>query len=163
MPSVIDAEIVEPKRIRRGDGGTYLVVADDSEEFKNALRYACRIVKNHRARLGILRIIEDQDFQQWGAVEEKMKRELREAGEKYLWAVAKTANDEGIIPSLYFADGEQGEALLKTIVEDENIIQLILGGNEGSGPGPMVNFCVGKGLSRLSVPLVVVPGHLKDQ
>lgn len=153
----------EAKAGRRGDGGTYLVVADDSEEFKAALRYACVNARAHRARLGILRIIEDQDFQDWGSVEERMKRELREEAEKYLWTVAKSANDvNGIIPSLYIAQGAAGEALLKTIDGDGHITQLILGGGPDHSPGPLVSFCVTKGLSRLRVPLVVVPGHLKE-
>lgn len=161
--NIIDAEIIEKKPARRGDGGTYLVVADDSDEFKSALQYACRTVKNHRAHLGILLIIEDQDFQQWGAVEEKMKKEMREAGEKYLWTIAKTANDAGgIIPSLYFSEGDPGEALVKTIDADDNIVQLILGGAEGHSPGPLVSFCTGKGLNRLKVPVVVVPKEIKD-
>jgi len=161
--NIVEAEIIEPKRVRKGDGGTYLVVADDSDEFKSALRYACQMAKNHRARLGILHIIEDQDFQHWGAVEVKMKKEMREQGEKYLWTVAKTANDlNGIIPSLYFAEGEAGEAVLKTIDADDHIVQLILGGGTDHSPGPLVNFCIGKGLARMKVPVVVVPGHIKE-
>jgi len=164
MTKVIDAEIIPKKAARKGDGGTYLVVADDSDEFKVALKYASQIAKNHRAHLGILRIIEDQDFQHWGGVEKKMKKEMREQGEKYLWSVAKTANEfNGLIPSLYFAEGEPGEALLKVIEADDHIVQLVLGGAaDHHNPGHLVNFCMGKGLSRLNVPVVVVPGHLKE-
>lgn len=161
--NAIDAEIIPPKPARKGDGGTYLVVADDSDEFRAALRYACNLAKAHRARLGILHIIEDQDFQHWAGVEEKMKRELREQGERYMWTVAKSANDmNGTIPSLYFADGDRGEAVIRTIDGDENIVQLILGGGTDNSPGPLISFCIGKGLSRMKVPVVVVPGNIKD-
>ncbi|MFA5591889.1 MAG: universal stress protein [Micavibrio sp.] len=162
-PPIIDLEPLPAQTVRRGDGGTYLVIADDSDEFRGALRYACRLVREHRARLGILRIIEDQDFQQWGIIEDKMKREMREAGEKYLWSVAKVANDAGgIIPSLYFAEGEPGEALARIVEEDDHIVKIILGGGEAATPGPLVGFCVGKGLARLRVPVLVVPGNLKE-
>ena len=161
-PSIIDSDFTEKKKARRGDGGTYLVVADDSDEFRNALHYACRVAKNHRAKLGILRILEDQDFQQWGAIEDKIKREMREAGEKYLWSVAKTANEDGIIPSLYFAEGEPGDAVLKTIDSDDHIVQLILGASADHNPGPLVSFFSGKGLSSLKVPVVIIPGHVKE-
>jgi hypothetical protein len=161
--NVTDVEITGHKPTRKGDGGTYLVVADDSDEFRSALRYACAQAKMHRARLGILRIIEDQDFQHWGAVEDKMKRELREQGEQYLWAVAKSANDQnGIIPSFYFAEGDAGEAVINTIDSDEHIVKLVLGGGIGNSPGPLVSFCIGKGLARMKVPVVIVPGHIKD-
>ena len=162
-PTIIDAEIIVPNPGRRGDGGVYLVVADDTAEFKQALQYACITAKNHRARLGILHIVEDQEFQSWGSVEGRMKKELREQGEKYLWTIAKTANDiNGIMPSLYVAEGEAGEALLKTIDEDKRIVQLILGGGPDGAPGPLVSFCLGKGLSRLNVPVVIVPSHIKE-
>ncbi len=161
-PTIIDAEFTAPKQGRKGDGGTYLVVADDSEEFKTALRYACFAARSHRGRLGILHIMENQDFEHWGAVENRMKKELREQAEKYVWTIAKTANDiNGIIPSLYIAQGEPGEALMQTIDQDHHIVQLILGGH-GHTPGPLVSFCIGKGLERLKVPVVVVPAHIKE-
>lgn len=164
MGNIIDAEFTQSRKGRKGDGGTYLVVADDTEEFKSALHYACVTAKNHRAKLGILHVVEDQDFQHWGAVEERMKKELREQSEKYLWNVAKMANDlNGTIPSLYIAEGERGQALLKVIEADSHIIQLVLGGGvEHHSPGPLVTFCTGKGLADLRVPVVVVPGHLKE-
>jgi nucleotide-binding universal stress UspA family protein len=159
-----DAVIVEKKQSgRKGDGGTYLVVADDSDEFRTALKYACDIAKTHRGRIGILHIMEDQDFQHWGAVEKKVKREMREQGERYLWAITKLANDyNGTIPSLYFAEGDMGDSLIKTIDEDEHITQLILGQRSSGGAGPIVSFALGKGLSRLRVPVVIVPSHLKS-
>ena len=40
--------------------------------------------------------------------------------------------------------------------------KLILGGKSGNSPGPLVSFCIGKGLDRLHVPVVVVPSHLKE-
>lgn len=162
QPDIPDAEILPPKQGRKGDGGTYLVVADDSDEFKAALLYACKTARNHRARVGILRILDDEDFQHWGAVENKIRRELREQGETYLWTIAKAANDyNGTIPSLYFAEGNPAHALLQTIDSDDHIVQLILGSSHG-GPGPLISYCMGKGMERLKVPVVVVPVHLKD-
>lgn len=149
-------------RKRDGDGGTYLVVADDSDEFRTALRYACSSAKRHRGHLGILRILEEQDFQHWGAVEEKMKKEMRQQGEQYIWNIAKSVNElSETMPSLYFAEGDPAEALIGTINGDENIVKLILG-NGPNGAGPLVSYCVGRGLERLRVPLVIVPSHLKD-
>jgi len=162
-PHIIDAEIVSQKDGRKGDGGTYLVVADDTEEFRSALHLACVRARHHRAHVGILHIIDNQDFQHWGAVEDRMKRELREQSEQYLWTVAKMANDiNGTVPSLYTAQGDPGEVLLDIIAHDDKIVTLILGGKSGSSPGPLVSFCIGKGLDRLHVPVVVVPSHLKE-
>ncbi len=158
-----DLDILPPKQGRKGDGGAYLVVADDSDEFKVALRYACDAAKTRRAHVGILRILDDGEFQHWGAVEDKIKKELRLQAETYVWSVASMANaHHGTMPSFYFAEGEAGEALIRTIENDHYIVQLVLGGSSGGHPGPLVSFCMGKGLDQLKVPVVVVPGHLKD-
>ncbi len=160
--SYIDVDVQKPLG-RKGDGGTYLVVADDTDEFKTALIYAAHTARTHRAKLGILHIIENQDFQHWGAVDARIKKELRANAEKYLWAVAKTANDfNGSIPSLYVAEGETSEAVLETINHDPHIVKLILGGGKDHVPGPLVAFFTGKGMLKLQVPVVVVPGHLKE-
>ncbi len=160
-----DLEVIhKPKAGRKGDGGTYLVIADDSDEFKVALEYACRRAATRRAHVGILRILEDEEFQHWGAVEEKMRKEQRLQAETYLWSVAAIANSyDGVIPSLYFAEGEAGEALIRTVEADPHIVQLILGGTGGGHPGPLVHFCMSKGLDLLKVPVVVVPPRLREE
>jgi hypothetical protein len=93
-----------------------------------------------------------------------MKKELREQAEKYIWNVAKTVNEtNGMMPSLYIAEGERHEALINTIEKDSKVVQLILGGHmEGGSPGPLVSYIMGKGLGRLRVPVVLIPGHLKE-
>lgn len=162
---IIDAEIIQPKSNgRKGDGGTYLVVADNSDEFAVALRYGCFIARKNRGRVGILCVIEDQDFQHWGAVEHRVMKELRIEAEKHIWGVLKTAHDyNGTIPSLYFAEGNRFDALVKTIDESDTIVQLILGGGaDHSNRGPLISYFLGKGLARLRVPVTVVPSHIQE-
>lgn len=161
---IIDAEIIPVKQQRKGDGGTYLVVADNTEEFQIALKYGCFIARKNRGHVGILCIIEDQDFQHWGAVEHRVMKELRAEAEKYVWTVMKEAHDfNGTIPSLYFAEGDKHDALIKTIDESDHIVQLILGGGpDHSNRGPLVSWLMGKGLGRLRVPLTIVPHHIQD-
>ena len=155
----------DAKQGRRGDGGVYLVVAEDNAEFGVALRYAARRAQAHRAHVGILHVINIDDFQHWGKVEEMMMQELRAEAEKQIWAHAKTVNDlNGIYPVLYFAEGHRTDTIIEVIDQDENIRTLILGGAEqASGPGPLVSYFTGKGLAKLRVPVVVVPGHLEMQ
>lgn len=164
-PGIIDVEPQPTKRQgREGDGKTYLVVADDSEEFAVALRYGCSVAQRNRGHVGILYVVDNEDFQQWGAVEARIQKEKRLEAEKYIWNVAKTAHEyNNSVPSLYFAEGDRGEAVMKTIEDNPDIAQLILGGSaEHSNAGPLIAWCLGKGMSRLTVPLVVVPGHAKE-
>lgn len=165
---VFDAEIVnaERKKGRRSDGGVYLVVADDTPEFLVALRYAAGLARANRGHVAILQVINIDDFQHWGSVEERMRRELREQAEKFIWNTAKTVNDwNGMLPSLYVEEGVRDEVLLAVINREENIRMLVLGAGTqgGGGPGTLVaHFTTSKGLAKLRVPVLVVPGHLDE-
>lgn len=147
---------------RRGDGGVYLVVADGTEEFALALRYAARKAEAGRAHIGILHVATIDSFQHWSNVEDMMRRELRAEAEKALWNTAHIVNEiNGMRPVLYLAEGGRIDAVVETIEADEHIRMLILGGGvQPSGPGPLVTHFTGKGLARLRVPVLVVPGHL---
>jgi len=150
---------------RRGDGGVYLVVSDGTDEFAIALRYAARRAEAGRAHVGILHVINIDDFQHWTNVEERMRRELRAEAEKTLWNDARVVNElNGMRPVLYLAEGVRTDAIVETINGDDHIRMLILGGGtQASGPGPLVAHFTGKGLGRLRVPVLVVPGHLEMQ
>lgn len=150
---------------RRSDGGIYLTVARDTPEGQAALRYAARLSAAHRGHLAIVQNITIDDFQHWGNVEQRMRQELRAEAESFIWNVAKKINElNGVFPSLSVEEGPWIDVLLKMINEDPDIRMLILGGGTGSGgPGPLVSYFTGKGLSRLRVPLVIVPGHLEPQ
>lgn len=165
-PPVIDLPSSDaPKPGRRGDGGTYLIVADESAEFDIALRYAARMAVTRRGHVGVVHIIDIEEFQHWGKVEHKMLREMREQAEKFVWGVAKKVNDlTGQIPAIYVEDGKRNDTLIDIINRDPMIMQMVLGaGTSAGGPGPMVSYFTGKGMGRLRVPVVIVPGHLEPQ
>ncbi len=159
------SEISAGQAGRRGDGGTYLIVADETEEFNVALRYAARMAKSNRGNLGILSVMNLNDVQQWNNIESMMRHELREQTEKYIWAVAKRVNElNGMIPALYIHEGIHNDVLVDLINGDDSIQMLILGaGTSIAGPGPLVSYFTGKGLGRLKIPVLVVPGHLEPQ
>lgn len=164
MDDMTDADTIDtPRKQRRGDGGIYLVVADDTEEFRIALRYAARRAQTHRAHVGILHVVSIDEFQHWGNVEAKMRQELRGQAEKYIWSIAKDVYElNGMIPALYIREGDRQDALIETLNEDMTI-RVVMLGVASSGPSLLVNYCTGKGLSRLRVPVVLVPGHLDPQ
>lgn len=165
---VIDADfedIAKEKRGRRGDGGVYLAVADETHEAALALRYAAHLAKANRGHIGILHVMNIDDVQQWENIEARMRREMRAQAEKYIWSVARRVNEiNGMIPSLYIQEGSHDDVLIDVINRDLAIKMLVLGGGTSvGGPGPLVSYFTGKGLGRLRVPVVVVPGHLDPQ
>lgn len=160
---IIDAEeVTDQRQGRRGDGGVYLVVADGSPESALALRYAAHRAKSNRAHVGIAHIITIDDFQHWHNVEAIMRRELREQAEKFIWNVAREVYEiNNQTPALYIGEGDRTDVLIDLINEDHSIRMLVLGGGtSGSDPGPLVSYFTGKGLSKLRVPVAIVPGNL---
>ena len=142
-------------------GGTYLVVADKTEEFPIALKYAARMANANKCRVGILYVMENQDFMHWGNIQKRMLDEQREDAEKVFYEACHTLSEvTDMVPALYLTEGGRMDALIETIENDLGISMLILaGGTQGAGPGPLVSHFTGKGLSRLRVPVMIVPDH----
>lgn len=146
------------------DERIFLVVVDDSEEFANALRFACRRAKSTGGRVALLRVCEPTEFQHWVAVGDLMREEAREEAEQLLQRLAETVNHEsGQLPVLYVREGKLGEEVVRLIDEEPAISILVLGAATGNeGPGPLVTTLTTRLVGRLRVPVTVVPGNMGD-
>ena len=59
---------------------------------------------------------------------------------------------------------EDRDELLDLIHEEPGISILVLAAGTGpEGPGPLVSFIAGKGLSKMRIPVTIVPGGLTDE
>lgn len=150
---------------RRGDGGTYLIIADGTDEFAIASHYAARIAIARRAAVAIAHITDLDDFVHWGKVEAMMRHDLRIQAEKDIWQFAKNLNEEhGLYPSLYIKEGAVVDRIIDIIEEDKTICALILAGSTNSNnQGPLVTYFAGKGMGKLRLPVIIVPGHLDKE
>jgi nucleotide-binding universal stress UspA family protein len=142
----------------------FLVVVDETEEMKIALRFACQRARRTGGRVALLYVIEPADFQHWMAVEDLMREEARSEGEQLLQRLAAQVNElVGTIPVLYVREGKVREELFKLLDEEPLISILVLGANTGSrGPGPLVSALTGNMIGKLRIPVTVVPGNLAD-
>lgn len=145
--------------------GVFLLVADKSDDFLVALHYAERFSQYSSIHIGLVYIIEGQDFLHWGNIEERLRQEQRKEAEQYLFDVAADVNAiTGKKPAFYILEGDKSESIVQLINEDKTIKMLVLGGDtHGSAPGPLVSYFAGKGLGQLRVPLTVVPNHLTKE
>ena len=143
----------------------FLVVVDETEEMRVALRFACRRALNTGGRVALLYVIEPSDFQHWQAVGDLMREEARSEGEQLLQKLAAQVNElAGNIPALHVREGKVRDELMKLLEEEPSISILVLGANTGSrGPGPLVSALTGKLVGKLRVPLTIVPGNLSDE
>ena len=144
-----------------------LVIADNSEEMKIALEYACARSKKTGRKIIIATFIEPIDVLTTQGVIEIMKNEAREEAEKLLQTAATIVQEStGSIPILYSREGEPIIELKKLILEEKNINVLVLAANSNKkekNPGPIINALVTKEISSLRIPVMIVPGNFSKE
>jgi nucleotide-binding universal stress UspA family protein len=147
----------EPKR-------TYLVIVDDSEEARVALRFAARRAAKTNGRIEILGIVEPQDFVQFGGVQAAIEEEQRLRIEGVVSsAIGEILNEAGIEARIIVQQGEPVRAVREYIGERQEVAALVLGAAPSGSPGPLVaNFC-GNDAGKLPCPVMLIPGSLSDE
>jgi nucleotide-binding universal stress UspA family protein len=140
------------------------VVVDESEEMRVALLYASRRAKSTGGRVALLNVIEPTNLQHWMAVETLMREEQREAAEALLQKLsAQVVEMSGALPILFIREGDRRDELLALLAEEPSISILVLAAGVGpDGPGPLTSSLTGKMISRLRVPMTIVPGNLTE-
>src|SRR5438874_2447969 len=140
----------------------FLVVVDESEEYRVAVHYAARRAAHTGGRVALLYVIEPAEMQQWMAVEELAREERREEAEQLLQQLCEEiAPIAGAMPIVYIREGRRREELLALINEEPLISILVLAAGTGTeGPGPLISYLAGKPAARLRVPITIVPGGL---
>jgi len=143
----------------------FLVLVDESDEMRVALRFACLRAKHTGGRVALLYVQEPADFQHWMAVEGLMREERREEAEARLQELsAEVQQWAGSIPMLYVREGGRGEELFRLVEEEPSISIVILAAStENDSPGPVINYMLTRITKRIRVPFTVVPGALSDE
>jgi nucleotide-binding universal stress UspA family protein len=153
-PSAVAAGAIPPR--------VFLVVVDETEEMRNALRYASRRAQHTGGRVALLMVIEPAEFQHWLGVGRVMEEEARLEAEQRLQSLAaEVFAQTGRLPVLHIRKGKRAEELVKLLQEDPTISLLVLATATGSNnPGPLVTFLLGHLGRRVRIPVVLVPGEL---
>lgn len=140
----------------------FLVVVDNSEEMRAALRYACQRARHTGGRVALLRVIEPTEYQHFASIGNLMRAEARQEAEDLLHRVAQdVVGMSGQLPILYVREGNPRDELIRLIDEEPLISILVLAAStESGGPGPLVSALTGKFVGRLRIPVTIVPGHL---
>ena len=143
---------------------SYLVVIDETEEARVALRYAARRAARTGGTVEILAVIAPADFVQWAGVQAAMEEEAKLRAEAMvLQAAGAIVEEAGIQPSILVRQGDPVKAIADLLKEREGIAALVLGAAAEGGPGPLVAHFSGAVAGSLPCPLVVVPGRLSDE
>ncbi|GBD44460.1 hypothetical protein HRbin40_01949 [bacterium HR40] len=139
----------------------FLVVVDESEEMRNALRFACRRARHTGGRVALLHVIEPVEYQHWLGVGRVIEEEARAEAERRLQSLAaEVFTQTGSMPILYIREGRREEEVLRLIGEDPAISLLVLAtAPTASNPGPIVSHLL-RHLGELRIPVTLVPGQL---
>ncbi len=143
---------------------SYLVVMDETEEALAALRYAARRAARGGGGVEILALIPQQEFVQWGAVQEAMEEEARLRAEAMLvQASGAIVEEAGIKPSITVRQGDPIKTVTELLKERDDIGALVLAAAAEGAPGPLISHFAGAAAGSLPCPLIIVPGGLSDE
>ena len=143
----------------------FLVVVDESEEMRNALRYACRRAQHTNGRVALLLVVEPAEFQHWLGVGRVIEEEARREAEQRIQTLAAEVFEQtGRISVLHIREGQRADELVKLLQEDPTISLLVLATASGaSSPGPLVTSLLSNLGRRVRVPVTLVPGELSTE
>ncbi len=143
---------------------TYLVIIDDSEEARVALRFAARRAAKTEGRVEVLAVVEPQDFVQWGGVQAAFEEEQRLRIEGVVSAaVGEILDESGISASVVVQQGEPVKTVRDYVGTRKEIAALVLGAAPSGHPGPLVANFTGNDAGQLPCPVMIIPGSLSAE
>lgn len=135
----------------------YLVIMDETEEARKALRFASRRAAATGGSVHILALVQPQNFNAFGGVQATIEQEARDRAE----AVAASAagnlfSESGKMPTISVRVGE-GKAVIRDYLADHpEVAALVLASGE-SKPGPLVSHFTDNACT-LACPVYLIPG-----
>ncbi|WP_310498663.1 universal stress protein [Sandarakinorhabdus sp.] len=140
---------------------TYLVVIDDSEESRVAMRFAVLRAAHVGARVTLAHVLAPAEFMQWGGVQQAMLAEAQAEAEALLVKEAAAAEAiGGVRPDTLVLRGTPALAILEYVKGHTGIRALVLGAASRGAPGPLISFFTGERAGQLPCVVMVVPGGL---
>ena len=143
---------------------TYLVVIDDSDEARVALRFAARRAAKTDGRVEVLGVVEPQDFVQWGGVQAAFEEEQKARIEGIVSsAVGEIIDEAGVDASIVIRQGDPIKVVREFVGKREDVAALVLGAAPSGAPGPLVANFTGNDAGQLPCPVMIIPGSLTDE
>lgn len=136
---------------------TFLVIIDESDEARAALRYAARRAVAVGGAVHLLALVAQQSVSAFGGVQATIEQEARDRAEMLAHGVAgNLLAESGVMPTISVKIGNGPKLVTEFLNTHEEVAALVLGAAKGSAPGPLVShFAAGAG--SLPCPLYVVP------
>ena len=141
----------------------YLVIMDETEEARVALRFATRRAAKTGGKVHLLALIPRQPFQAFSAVAATIEDEARSRAEVLVAGAAGSVMSEGgAMPVISVHQGEGIKVISQYLEDHPEVHALVLGAAKEGGPGPLVAHFSGHGSGQLRCPLYIIPGSMAD-
>jgi nucleotide-binding universal stress UspA family protein len=143
---------------------TYLVVIDDSDEARVALRFAARRAAKTGGAVEILALVPRPEFVQWGGVQAAMEEEAKLRAEALVArAAGELIEETGLRPSITVREGEPVAVVRELLKNSPSVAALVLGAPATGGPGPLIAHFAGAEAGAMPCPVMIIPGSLSDE
>ncbi len=141
----------------------YLVIMDETEEAKQALRFASHRATKTGGSVHILALVAKQSFNAFAGVQATIEQEARERAEVMASSAAGNIFAEsGKMPTIAVRPGAPQSVIREYLEEHGNVAALVLAAGADGGPGPLVtHFSAHAGT--LPCPVYIVPGGLSAE
>ncbi len=141
---------------------TFLVVMDESEEARAALRYAARRAVAVQGAVHILALVPQQNVSAFGAVQATIEQEARDRAEMLAHGIGgNLLAESGIMPTISVKVGKSQKIVSEFLDNHKEVAALILGAATGGTPGPLVtHFSAYAGA--LPCPLYIIPNDYDE-
>ncbi|MXO73811.1 universal stress protein [Altererythrobacter aerius] len=141
----------------------YLVIMDETDEARRALRFASRRAMKTGGTVHILALVPRENFNAFGGVQATIEQEAYDRAEMVASSAAGSIFAEsGKMPVIAVRTGDAQGVIRDYLADHAEVAALVLGAAADGGPGPLVNhFSAHAG--HLPCPLFVVPGGLSDE
>ena len=141
----------------------YLVIVDETEEARVALRFASRRAAKTGGGVHVLALVPPQAFVAFGGVQATIEQDARDRAEELATSAAGSLSSEsGAVPTIAVREGEGEKIVRDYLAEHPEVAALVLSSAPEGNPGPLVTYfsnCSGS----LPCPLFIVPGSLTDE
>jgi len=142
---------------------TYLVIMDETEEARTALRFASRRAAKTGGDLQLLTVVPRQEFVAFGGVQATIEEEARARAEVLVTALAGSVfSESGRMPAIAVRMGDAVRVVTEYLGEHGEVAALVLGAAAEASPGPLVTWFSGSGIGTLPCPLYIVPAGLDE-
>jgi len=141
----------------------YLVIIDDSEEARGALRFAARRAADTNGVVHLLAVVPKQAFNAFGGVQATIEEEAHDRAEALASSAAgELMSEVGKVPQITVRLGDAKAVINEYLGDHPEVAALVLGAARDGGPGPLVtHFAAAAGA--LPCPVFLVPGGLSDE